>query len=138
MKYANKPEYGYMFFYGTLMNRVPGQLPNHGITTSEWIMTHSRSGFPRTSHPVIFPDLPCGKIMGALCEIHNSDYEKIRKELDYYEGYPSFYNRVNVEVEHEQGTFLAEMYFSVDAQYSIENGATICKPDHNGVIFWRS
>lgn len=133
----NKPGYQYMFFFGTLMNRVVYRMSGSFFTKEKFILSDGR-GFPRIAHPDQFPEYPCGNVKGTLHEIPSHAYNEIRRGLDYYEGYPDFYNRVFVEITDEDNNeFLAEMYFSVRAQDGIFDTDQRCLiPDENGVLDW--
>lgn len=101
-----------VFVYGTLKDHVGGYFFGQGVTKDRFHLFDG--GFPMAI-PVLdeaggVPIIPVGRIKGQLFEVDDGTLAY----LDTYEGYPSFYDRIETTVTVNDTDHTAWMYIGAE------------------------
>lgn len=125
----------FVFVYGTLKGMHRGRQIGPATTLNKYVMFDG--GFPiviPTSDPDVshIPDKAHGEVLGELHEVDDFNLHG----LDNYEGYPEFYDRLEVPVRTTEGIeATAWMYIGGTVKQSIPR-RNVMLPDDRGMLSW--
>lgn len=132
-----------VFVYGTLKWEMSGEhmfssSKRFGEATSKEEYFMGGGGFPRAIKKGSFPHYEVEKYYGRVRgEVYEVD-EELLERLDYYEGYPHFYNRFEIPITLEGGEeTMAWMYHAKEAAHVLgQQSCPFVAPDSNGELVW--